>query len=149
MRVWIRRGGLLLSWAVAVGWTAFVLYLLMRQGNTPSVPFWGSFFRMDFSPEELREAVAHFIMFGILTLLWWSTLIQHYSVREALLATVVIAVLLGMGTELGQYFVARSSVILDLVANLAGILVTMLFLGLVVSRQRELLTARGGSNSAG
>ncbi|HFC53211.1 MAG TPA: hypothetical protein ENJ43_02125 [Gammaproteobacteria bacterium] len=132
----------MLSWTVTLGWTAFIVYLLLKHGNAPSAPFLASFFRMDFSREELREAVGHFAMFGTLTLLWWSTLIQHYSVRYALLATVMIAVLLGTGTELGQYFVARSSVILDLVANFAGITVTMLCLQFIVSRQGGLVAAR-------
>ena len=132
-----------------LAWTAFIVYLLMKHGNTPSGPFLASFFRMDFSRDELLEAVAHFAMFGTLTLLWWSTLIQHYPVRYALLATAMIAVLLGMGTEFGQYFVARSSVLLDLMANFAGISITMLCLQLVTSRSRGLFAVRRGGESAG
>ncbi len=138
MRLWIRPAVLLVSWVVTLGWTALVIYLLLKHGNTVQAgPFLTSFLRMEFTRDELLEAVAHFTMFGTLTLLWWWTLVQHYPVRYAVLGTVMIAVMLGMGTEFGQYFVARSSVLLDLVANLAGISIAMAGLQLVASRQRE------------
>ena len=116
-----------ISWLVTVAWTALLVYLLMKPGTTPlpAQSFIVSFFRLDFSRAELVEAVAHIGMFGSLTVLWWWTLANHYPARYAVSTTVVIVALLGMATEFGQFFVARSSVALDLGANFTGIILSL------------------------
>jgi len=118
-----RRLFFLGSWLVTLAWTALLVYLLMKpgSGSPPVQSFVASFFRLSFSRTDLIEAVAHVAMFGSLTVLWWWTLANHYPTRYAVAATVVIVALLGTATEFGQFFVARSSIVLDLVANFIGI----------------------------
>ncbi len=118
------------SWLVTLVWTTILVYLLMKPGTTPlpAQSFFVSFFRLNFSRAELVEAVAHVGMFGSLTVLWWWTLINHYPSRYAVSATVLIVALLGTATEFGQFFVARSSVALDLGANFAGIMLALVCL---------------------
>ncbi len=133
MRGQTERVLMVVSWVITLGWTAVLIYLLLKPGSdtTATQPFLSSFFRMEFSRTDLVEAVAHVGMFGILTLLWQRTLARHCTTRCAILASIVFAGLLGTTTEVGQFFVARSSLALDLAANYTGIGLSMVFLVLL------------------
>ncbi len=133
------------SWLITLAWTAVLLYLLMKpgSGSPPVQSFITSFFRLSFSRTDLIEAVAHVGMFGSLTVLWWSTLANHYSTRYAASATVVIVVLLGTATEVGQFFVARSSLMLDLAANFTGIALSIACLRLLSGKSLSSAVNRG------
>jgi len=119
MRISSKQLLVIFSWLITLVWTAVLVYLLMKPGSDSALaqPFLSSFFRLNFSRVDLIEAVAHIGMFGSLMVLWWWVLVRHYPARYA----VTVVVLLGMATEFGQYFVARSSIMLDLMANFTGI----------------------------
>ncbi len=146
-----RRLFFLGSWLITLAWTVLLVYLLMKPGSDslPVQSFIASFFRLSFSHADLIEAVAHVGMFGSLTLLWWWTLANHYPARCAVSITVVIVALLGAATEFGQFFVARSSLMLDLAANFIGIALSIVCLRLFADKlPQTVLGRRMGIESA-
>ncbi len=145
MSSWDKQRFFLGSWLVTLVWTALLVYLLMKpgSGSPPAQSFVASFFRLSFSRTDLIEAVAHVGMFGSLTILWWWTLASHYPTRYAVAATVIIVALLGTATEFGQFFVARSSMMLDLAANFVGIALSITCLRFLPGKPLRVVGNRG------
>lgn len=112
---------------MALSWTIFIIIVLLNPGKAPMhyeftlSSFFTSFFSLSMSRYELGEAFAHVILFGVLTLLWRRTLIMYFSHPDALILAISIAIMLAICTEVGQYFVNRGSLLLDLLANFLGI----------------------------
>ena len=116
-----------IRWLAALAWTTLVVVLLLipsekRIAHEHSLSsFFRSLFSLSLERSDLPELVTHIFLFGILTGLWYWTFIVYRSKRKALHLSIVIAVLLGIATEAGQYFVARGTSLIDLLANFLGI----------------------------
>ncbi len=137
MRGIAQRRVFLFSWMMTLGWTALLTYLLLKPGTAGVIGgsgFMDAFFRSDFSWTDIVEALAHVGMFGSLTLAWVWTLAFHFPARYAAVMTVIIVASLGMVTELGQFFVARGALALDLAANFTGIALSVAGLRLLAER---------------
>ncbi len=140
----------LVSWLITLGWTALLTYLLLRPGTAGAATesaFVTAFFRSEFSRTDLVEAMAHVGMFGSLTLLWGWTLAFHYPARYAVLLTAAIAASLGVVTEFGQFFVARGALMLDLVANFTGIVLSIIMLHLFSGKIPHRYEMTGGHDN--
>ncbi|MBZ0299039.1 MAG: VanZ family protein [Anaerolineae bacterium] len=104
-------------WLLAVGWTALILVLLLQSSSQPVIgpaapPGQPSLGR------EMLLTSGHIVGFSILTALWWWALSQNISARAALAAAVVLALLIGTGSEIAQAAVPdRSASWFDLMVN--------------------------------
>jgi VanZ family protein len=87
-----------------------------------------SFFSLSIQTWDLVEAVYHVVVFGILTALWFWVLVTRLPRNQALLVSVGIAVVLGTVTEIGQYFVHRSSLMFDAMADYLGVALCVVWL---------------------
>lgn len=119
-------------WLMALSWTILIIIVLLKPGsNTINQErelssFSTAFFSLSISRRDIKEAVGHIIMFAVLTILWMRLLIIYLAPSRVTLLAVGLAVVLAIGTEIGQYFVDRGSLMLDLLANFAGILIAYL-----------------------
>ena len=117
---------------MALSWTILIIIVLLKPGsNTINQErelssFSTSFFSLSISRRDIKEAVGHIFMFAILTISWMRLLIIYLAPSRVILLAVSISVVLAIGTEVGQYFVGRGSLMLDLLANFAGILIASL-----------------------
>jgi VanZ family protein len=104
-------------WLLAVGWTMLILVLLLQSSSQPVIgpaapPGQPSLGR------EMLLTSGHIVGFSILTALWWWALSQNMSARAALAAAVVMALLIGTGSEIAQAAVPdRSASWFDLMVN--------------------------------
>ncbi|MFK5948086.1 MAG: VanZ family protein [Methylococcales bacterium] len=127
-----------IRWFCVLLWTISVISLLLKPGdNVPGhelafSDFLTSFFFLEFNRYNFREAIVHVILFGVLTVLWQWALIRYMPRYWVLTLAFFICVVLGVGTEIGQYFVNRSSLLLDLIANLLGIVIASISFGYMV-----------------
>lgn len=116
-------------WFMALSWTMLIIVVLLKPGsNTINQEhelssFSTSFFSLSISRRDIKEALGHVILFAVLTILWMRVLIMHLARSQVTLLAISIAVVLAIGTEIGQHFVNRGSLLFDLLANFAGILI--------------------------
>jgi VanZ family protein len=116
-------------WVRAIAWTAFSIFLLLRTSNSSTGNSERILELRWYSRWSVFESVGHAILFAILTRLWIRTLANHVPRSYALWLPVSFAFLLGVSTEIIQYFMAtRGASILDLAANLIGILLAVVSL---------------------
>jgi VanZ family protein len=119
------------SWLLVLAWTLLVVTALLKPGDTTIYhklslsSFLSTFFNFSLEQYKFGEAAVHVVLFGILTALWlW--VLNHYFMRgRAILAATGIAVMIAISTEIGQYFVNRGALFLDLVANFIGMLLIL------------------------
>lgn len=114
-------------------WTALVTILLLKpaakQTHELSIEnFLTSFFSMSFSTWDYIEAIYHIIIFVVLTALWYWALSIYISRNRILFVVIAIVVPFGLATEIGQYFVFRSSLMLDAMANFLGVAICVIWL---------------------
>ena len=83
--------------------------------------FSDSFFTLSIGVWGAIEAVFHVFLFAALTAVWQWTIVMYCNRGRSLLVAVCIAMVLAMSTEIGQYFVNRGSLLIDLLANFLGI----------------------------
>jgi len=128
-------------WLLAISWTILVIIVLLNPGKGALnheftlASFFTSFFSLSISRSDLSEAIAHVILFSVLTVLWQRVLIMYFVLPGALLLAIGIAVMLAIGTEIGQYFVSRGSLLLDLLANFLGIMLSFFWIKRQLSHQ--------------
>jgi len=114
-------------WFMALSWTVLSVFVLLKPGNgtidyeITLSSFIENFFSLSISRKDLSEAIGHIFLFSILTALWQRVLTMHFNRLNALLLTICIVGVLAIGTEIGQYFVNRGSMLIDLIANFLGI----------------------------
>ncbi len=117
-------------WLGTMAWTALVLIALLKPSSRILThdysldTFLYMFFSFDFKIYDYFEAAGHVLLFIVLTALWNLTLCKHVSQSQALRLTISIAVIIALGTEIGQFFVSRGSMLFDLLANILGISLT-------------------------
>jgi len=123
-------------WLMTLSWTILIIIILLKPGNKVGSyelsfnAFISSFFSFPLGDKwVVVEALVHVMLFGILTYLWHWSLITSYAKKNAVLLAISVAVLLGIGTEVGQYFVNRGSLLLDLLANILGVLIASIGIG--------------------
>jgi VanZ family protein len=86
---------------------------------------------------DLGEAIGHLALFGILAVVWYMSLTELVSVRWAMYLASLVALLVAVGTELGQTVIhARGASLFDLVTDGAGISI-----GLGLTRWRRRVCA--------
>jgi VanZ family protein len=101
---WIR--GLL-----ALAWTLFTLFLMW----TPSIPLPKTFLG------DLTDKAGHLALFCVLALVWCWLINDYVPRRQAFRITLVVTILFGGCTELGQSLVpGRDVAFFDFVANALG-----------------------------
>jgi len=121
-------------WFATIGWTILVIAALLKPYSKAVThdfsldTFVNSFFSIDFEGYNYHEAAVHVFIFAVLAALWNVTLIRHFSQVQAFRLTIIITLVLAFGTELGQFFVQRSSLLLDLMANFVGISLTIFWI---------------------
>jgi VanZ family protein len=104
-----------------------VTFLLLRPSDSIASP--RPFLTFQLTPNDLWEVPGHIIFFSVMTFLWQRAFAQHNSRRRALVIAASLAVLLSVATEAGQHLTRRGALLLDLVANFAGIgLVCLVYL---------------------
>jgi len=122
-----------ISWILVISWTILTIVLLLKPGNDAMnyaftfSSFFQFFFFSQISLKDLSEAMGHVILFGVLTILWQRALIMS-AFSNAFVLTIIIVIILAICTEIGQYFVNRSSLFLDLLANFLGIMLSILWI---------------------
>lgn len=110
----------------AFTWTVIVAILLLKPADKHIVEmsfenFLVSFFSVSFNTWDFIEAIYHIIIFASLTALWYWALLSYFSHKRTLLVVISAVSFFGLATEVGQYFVHRSSLMLDALANFLGI----------------------------
>jgi len=114
---------------MALSWTVLIIIVLLKPGNSvinqdiELSSFLTSFFSLSISRSDIKEAVGHVILFAVLTMLWMRLLVMYLSRSRATVLAISLALVLATGTEIGQYFINRGSLLLDLLANFSGILI--------------------------
>lgn len=117
----------------ALAWTALVIVALLKPANNIEQTisfnsFVTSFFSLSFKIWDFVEAVYHIIVFALLTAIWFWALVVHLPRNRALVISIGVAVVLGIVTEIGQFFVHRSSLMLDAMANFLGVALCVVWL---------------------
>ncbi len=105
---------------VALGWSA-LLTLLLLQGEADPVLDLGLPRGDNTLARELAFSTLHLLAFGATCACWFWALARAAKPRRALLAACVIAIAIGVSTELLQtYTLDRHASWLDLAANIGG-----------------------------
>jgi VanZ family protein len=91
----------LARWSAALGWTALVLVLLLQSSSQPII---GPAAPPGDPPleREILLTAGHVVAFAGLTTLWWWALSLHTGPQRSLLLAVMVALLIGVLTELAQ-----------------------------------------------
>ena len=112
-----------LRWLLTAGWTALTLYLMLSSGGESTIIERLSELA---GGTDLAEASGHLALFGILAVLWYASLTELVSVRWAMFLASLVALLLGVGTELGQSVTeGRGASLFDLVTDGVGISIAL------------------------
>ena len=107
---------------IALGWSA-LLTLLLLQGEADPVIDLGLPRGDNTLARELIFSALHLLAFGVTSACWHWALRQAAQARRALLAACLIAIALGVATEILQtYTLDRHASWLDLAANTGGAL---------------------------
>ena len=107
---------------IALGWSV-LLTLLLLQGEADPVIDLGIPRGDNTVARELAFGALHLLAFGLTCACWHWALCRAAQVRRALLAACLIAIALGVTTELLQtYTLDRHASWLDLAANIGGAL---------------------------
>lgn len=119
--------------AYAIAWTMLVTAaLLIPMKNIEQKmsfnDFVKTFFSLSIKTWDLIEAVYHIVIFAILTALWFWALVIRLPRNRSLVISIGFAVVLGIVTEIGQYFVHRSSMIFDVMADFVGVALCVIWL---------------------
>lgn len=121
-------------WIGTLAWTVLVLVVLLKPGPQPSTHdytleiFLYTFFSFDFRFYDYFEAAGHVFLFIVLTALWNETISKLGTQSQALGLAILIALVLAIGTEVGQFFINRGSLLFDLLANFLGMLLTFIWI---------------------
>jgi VanZ family protein len=100
-----------LRWVAALAWTALTLFLML----TPSIKIPYNFLG------DLTDKAGHLAAFCVLAILWYLVLTGYLPRSNTFWITLVLTVIFGACTELGQYFVpGRDVEFFDFVANALG-----------------------------
>lgn len=122
-------------WFIVSSCTIFILTILLLPGKSDEnydssfSSFFDSFFTLSLGLWGIIEAVFHVFLFATLTILWQWTIAMYCNRGKSLLFAVMIAMVLGIGTEIFQYFVNRGSLMIDLLANFLGIALVAFMIG--------------------
>ena len=106
-----------LRWFCTLAWTTLVLVTLLQSSSQPVI---GPAAPPGEPPleREILLTVGHVVAFAGLTLLWWWGLSAHTTSPSALLMAVLIALLIGIFSELAQANVPdRAASWFDLLVN--------------------------------
>ncbi len=131
-----RRQDAFLRWTLALSWTAFCLLLMLLPDEGTIV----NALSLAAGGGDLTDALGHVFLFGVLTLLWYAALLGRESKTPAmrqrdLWVAVGVGWLVSTASEVGQAFVpGRGMALLDLVANIFGPAVVLLWLRRRVGR---------------
>jgi len=119
------------SWLMALGWLMLAIIVLLKPGKVvlshelTLSSFISTFFSFSMTRSDLSEALGHIFLFAILTVLWQRVFIIYFNRSSTLLLTISAVLAFAIGTEIGQYFVNRGSMLLDLIANFLGIILPL------------------------
>ncbi len=123
---------ILLRWSAALAWTALTVFLMLSPGEQSTAEDLSRFF----GGTDLTDALGHVFLFGILTALWWWTLMEHLPLPHALRAAVAVGLTTGIVTELARFFIPHWGVaLIDLVANGIGVLLPPTILRLLAGNR--------------
>jgi len=117
-------------WFGTIVWTVLVLIVLLKPSSRSSThdysidTFLYTFLRFDFEVYDYIEAAGHVLLFIVLTALWNLTLSRQVTQSQAFRLTISFALVIAFGTEIGQFFVYRGSMLFDLLANILGVSLT-------------------------
>ncbi|NWF67665.1 MAG: VanZ family protein [Chloroflexi bacterium] len=125
-----------LRFGVALGYTIFVLIILLQPARQPVIDL-----HIAQEPPSLERelwfALGHVVLFTALSALWYWGFSGHLPLRAAALLAFCVALLIGVGSELAQLMTtSRNLSLLDLSANaFGGLLLILLIYG--ISRRRR------------
>ena len=114
-------------WFCVTVWTSLVLVALLTPGSHAGREelslsnFLATFFTFEMSGYDKIAATIHSFLFAVLVVILYWALVNYHHSRTALVRSIAICVVLGVSTEITQYFIGRGSEIIDLLANLLGI----------------------------
>ena len=114
----------LIRWFITLAYTSLLLLLLVQSSGDPVVgpaapPGDPS------PPREVLLTLGHIIGFSILTALWWWSCAKSMTFNRALIIAVVVALIIGLLTELAQSNVPdRNTSVFDMVVNALSTLIT-------------------------
>lgn len=109
----------ILRYGYALFWTGLVILVLLQSSSQPVVgpaapPGKPTLER------EIFLTTGHIVAFSVMSLLWWWAFSSHFPITKALIFAALIALPLGIITELAQSFVPdRSASLSDLLVNVA------------------------------
>ena len=114
----------IVRWALALIWTAIAASLMLSPSGNGTTVSWVSHL---FGGTETSDAVGHVIINVILALLWSWTISLYVSVPNMTRLILIGGVTWGFAAELSQYFVPeRGTSLLDLAANISGVLIGLM-----------------------
>lgn len=128
MRISIANITPVMRGVLAMAWTIFLMAMLLKPGEISRPDefsfhsFISSFFSFKLTVWDMLEINFHIILFAVLTGLWLWVFTNRYGKKKALVIAIGIGFVLGLTTEVAQYFVGRSSRLFDLLANYLGIM---------------------------
>jgi VanZ family protein len=124
-----------IRWPITLLWTAFTVFLALAPSDDTSFV---TRLSQASGGTEITDAVGHVMLFGLLTVLWYLPLARRYNHRRVLLWSIVLALTIGIVTELTQSFVPdRGTSVLDLAANSVGVALAAIWIGRWAGRKAE------------
>lgn len=121
-------------WLLALAWTGWIILILIQSEAQPVVNL-----GIPPGPDSLEREIfftsGHLVGFAVLSALWWWALVGHVPNRRALLIAVIVALVVGAGTEWLQTFTPdRHFQLTDLAADALGALLVAWW---ITRRQRS------------
>ncbi|MFN8371940.1 MAG: VanZ family protein [Anaerolineae bacterium] len=124
-----------LRFGAALGYTLFVIIILIQPNRQPVIDLHIA----RETPSLLDQVwfgVGHTLLFAAMALIWFWSFYQRLPLYPAAVMAASVALLVGMGTEIGQFIVSsRDPSLWDLGADAFGILLTMVVVYLLLHRR--------------
>lgn len=120
-------------WILTLAWTAITVSLMLSPSGDGTTVSWVSKL---FGGTEVTDAVGHIIINAILALLWCWTISLYTTTVKMTRIVLFGGIIWCFGAELSQFFVpGRGASLLDLVANIVGVLIGLMIYRLLLQRR--------------
>ncbi len=116
---------LLSSWIPPIAWMALIVFLSSQSSLPLPQGLLG----------EITSNLAHFLVYGVLTVLYYRALIYIEGLRSIGIYAIALSAVYGMTDEIHQAFVPhRTPSLIDLAVDVLG---SLIFLGLIALARRQ------------
>jgi hypothetical protein len=128
----------IVRWTLTLAWTALTAALMLMPGNEGGTVAETSAL---FGGTEITDAIGHVIINAILALLWYWTISLYASPAKTTRLILIGGIVWCFVAELSQFFVPeRGTSLLDLAANVLGVLIGLVAYRLLLAPYDHRLT---------